>query len=167
MERLTPEVIREVCQRMGSKAMLSGSIVALGTQYVLGLKAVNCSSGDLLAEVQEQAANKEGVLKALDSAAVSLRRKLGESLSSVQKYATPLQEATTPSLEALQAYSLGARAIAERDDNPGAVPLLQRAIHLDPNFATAYGLLAVSSTISGKPPWRRRTRGRLTNCGRG
>ncbi len=105
---------------------------------------MNCSSGDLLAEVQEQAANKEGVLKALDSAAVSLRRKLGESLSSVQKYATPLEEATTPSLEALQAYSLGARAIAERDDNPGAVPLLQRAIRLDPNFATAYGLLAVS-----------------------
>jgi serine/threonine protein kinase/tetratricopeptide (TPR) repeat protein len=149
-ERLTPEVIREVCERMGSKAMLSGSIVALGTQYVLGLKAVNCSSGDLLAEVQEQAANKEGVLKALDSAAVSLRRKLGESLSSVQKYATPLEEATTPSLEALQAYSLGARAIAERDDNPGAVPLLQRAIRLDPNFATAYGLLAVSYNNLGE-----------------
>ena len=149
-ERLTPEVIREVCERMGSKAMLSGSIVALGTQYVLGLKAVNCSSGDLLAEVQEQAANKEGVLKALDSAAVSLRRKLGESLRSVQKYATPLEEATTPSLEALQAYSLGARAIAERDDNPGAVPLLQRAIRLDPNFATAYGLLAVSYNNLGE-----------------
>jgi serine/threonine protein kinase/tetratricopeptide (TPR) repeat protein len=149
-ERLTPEVIREVCQRMGSKAMLSGSIVALGTQYVLGLKAVNCSSGDLLAEVQEQAANKEGVLKALDSAAVRLRGKLGESLSSVQKYATPLEEATTPSLEALQAYSLGARAIAERDDNPGAVPLLLRAIHLDPNFATAYGLLAVSYNNLGE-----------------
>ncbi len=150
VERLTPEVMREVCQRMGSKAMLSGSIAALGTQYVLGLKVVNCSSGDLLAEVQAQAANKEGVLKALDSAAVSLRRKLGESLSSVQKYATPLQEATTPSLEALQAYSLGARAIAERDDNPGAVPLLHRAIRLDPNFATAYGLLAVSYNNLGE-----------------
>ena len=149
-ERLTPEVRREVCERMGSKAMLSGSIVALGTQYVLGLKAVNCSSGDLLAEVQEQAAKKEEVLKALDSAAVSLRRKLGESLSSVQKYATPLEEATTPSLEALKAYSLGARAIAERDDNPGAVPLLQRAIRLDPNFATAYGLLAVSYNNLGE-----------------
>ena len=143
-ERLTPEVTREVCQRMGSKAMLSGSIAGLGSQYVIGLKAVNCSTGDVLAEVQEQAANKEAVLKALDGAAVNLRGKLGESLSSVQKYATPLEQATTPSLEALQAYSLGAKAIAERDDNPGAVPLLQRAIRLDPNFATAYGLLAVS-----------------------
>ena len=143
-ERLTAEVTREVCQRMGSKAMLSGSIAGLGSQYVIGLKAVNCSTGDVLAEVQEQAANKEGVLKALDNAAVSLRGKLGESLSSVQKYATPLEEASTPSLEALQAYSLGAKAIAERDDNPGAVPLLQRAIRLDPNFATAYGLLGVS-----------------------
>jgi len=149
-ERLTPEVTREVCQRMGNRAMLSGSIAGLGSQYVIGLKAVNCSSGDVLAEVQEQATNKEGVLKALDSAAVSLRGKLGESLSSVQKYATPLEQATTPSLEALQAYSLGARAIAERDDNPGAVPLLQRAIRLDPNFATAYGLLAVSYNNLGE-----------------
>ena len=130
-ERLTPtEVTREVCQRTGSKAMLSGSIAGLGSQYVIGLKAVNCSTGDVLAEVQEQATNKEGVLKALDSAAVSLRGKLGESLNSVQKYATPLEKASTPSLEALQAYSLGAKAIAERDDNPGAVPLLQRAIRL-------------------------------------
>ncbi len=143
-ERLTAEVTREVCQRTGSKAMLSGSIAGLGSQYVIGLRAVNCNSGDVLVDVQEQATNKEGVLKALDSAAVSLRGKLGESLSSVQKYATPLEKASTPSLEALQAYSLGAKAIAERDDNPGAVPLLQRAIRLDPNFATAYGLLGVS-----------------------
>ena len=149
-ERLTTEVTREVCQRMGSKAMLSGSIAGLGSQYVIGLKAANCSTGDVLAEVQEQAANKEGVLKALDGAAVSVRGKLGESLSSVQKYATPLEEASTPSLEALQAYSLGAKAIAERDDNPGAVPLLQRAIRLDPNFATAYGLLAVSYNNLGE-----------------
>jgi eukaryotic-like serine/threonine-protein kinase len=149
-ERLTAEVTREVCQRMGSKAMLSGSIAGLGSQYVIGLKAVNCSTGDVLAEVQEQAANKEGVLKALDNAAVDLRGELGESLGSVQKYATPLEEASTPSLEALQAYSLGAKAIAERDDNPGAVPLLQRAIRLDPNFATAYGLLAVSYNNLGE-----------------
>ena len=100
--------------------------------------------------MQEQAANEEGVLKALDSAAVTLRGKLGESLSSVQKYATPLEQATTPSLEALQSYSLGAKAIAERDDNPGAIPLLQRAIRLDPNFATAYGLLAVSYNNLGE-----------------
>ena len=149
-DRLTPEVTREVCQRTGSRAMLTGSIAGLGSQYVIGLKAVNCSSGNVLAEAQEQAAGKEAVLKALDSAAVSLRGKLGESLSSMQKYATPLEQATTPSLEALQAYSLGAKAIAERDDNPGAVPLLQRAIRLDPNFATAYGLLAVSYNNLGE-----------------
>jgi hypothetical protein len=114
-ESLTPEVAREVCQGMGSKAMLTGSIAALGSQYVVGLKAVNCNSGEVLAEAQEQAANKEGVLKALDSAAVSLRGKLGESLSSIQKYATPLEQATTPSLEALQAYSLGGKSISEKD----------------------------------------------------
>jgi hypothetical protein len=95
---LTPEVTREVCQRTSSKAMLAGSIAALGSQYVIGLKAVNCDTGDVLAEAQEQAAGKEAVLKALDAAAVSLRSKLGESLSSVRKYATPLEEATTSSL---------------------------------------------------------------------
>jgi eukaryotic-like serine/threonine-protein kinase len=108
-DRLTPEVTREVCQRTSSKAMLAGSIAGLGTQYVIGLKAVNCQSGDLLAEAQEQAAGKEGVLNALDAAAVSLRSKLDESLSTVQEYATPLADATTPSLEALKAYSLGER----------------------------------------------------------
>ena len=133
-ERLTPEVAREVCQRMGSKAMLSGSIAGLGSQYVIGLKAVNCNSGDVLAEAQEQAASKEAVLKALDSAAVSLRGKLGESLSSVQKYATPLEEATTPSLEALQAYSLGGKSITEKDDNPAAVPFASAGHPPRPEF---------------------------------
>ena len=111
-DRLTPEVAREVCQRTSSKAMLTGSIAGLGSQYVIGLKAVNCDTGDVLAGAQEQAAGKEAVLKALDAAAVSLRSKLGESLSSVQKYATPVEEATTPSLEALKAYSLGKKTRA-------------------------------------------------------
>src|SRR5271157_3282983 len=105
-DRLTPEVTREVCQRTSTKAMLAGSIAGLGSQYVIGLKAVNCNTGEVLAEAQEQAVGKEAVLKALDAAAVSLRSKLGESLSSVEKYATPVAEATTPSLEALKAYSL-------------------------------------------------------------
>ena len=143
-ERLTPEVTREVCQRVGGKAMLSGSIAGLGSQYVIGLKAVNCNTGEVLAEVQEQAARKEKVLEALGNAAVSLRGKLGESLSSVQKYATPLEEATTTSLEALQAYSLGHKALGERDDNPAAVTLTSRAIRLDPNFAIAYAQLAIN-----------------------
>jgi len=142
-EKLTTEITREICQRVGSKAMLTGSVAELGSQYVIGLKAVNCNSGDVLAEAQEQAAGKELVLKALDNAAVSLRGKLGESLSSVQKYATPLDEATTPSLEALQAYTLAVKALAERDDNPATVSWAQRAVHLDPNFAIAYSLLGV------------------------
>ena len=121
-DRLTPEVTREVCQRTGSKAMLTGSIAGLGSQYVIGLKAVNCNTGDVLAEAQEQAAGKEAVLKALDSAAVSLRSKLGESLSSVQKYATPVEEATTPSLEALKAYSLGRKdGLCERGHSRAAL----------------------------------------------
>ena len=121
-DRLTPEVTREVCQRTGSKAMLTGSIAGLGSQYVIGLKAVNCNTGDVLAEAQEQAAGKEAVLKALDAAAISLRSKLGESLSSVQKYATPLEEATTPSLEALKAYSLGRKTEpCERDHSRAAL----------------------------------------------
>jgi serine/threonine protein kinase/tetratricopeptide (TPR) repeat protein len=142
-ERLTPDITREVCQRTGSRAMIAGSIAALGSQYVIGLKATDCNSGEVLAEAQEQAAGKELVLRALNNAAVSLRGKLGESLNSVQKYGTPLDEATTPSLEALQAYSLALKALEERDDNPAVVAFSQRAIRLDPNFAGAYSLLGV------------------------
>ena len=142
-DRLTPEVTREVCQRTGSKAMLTGSIAGLGSQYVIWLKAVNCQSGDLLAEAQEQAASKEGVLKALDAAAVRLRSKLGESLGTVQEYATPLWEATTPSLEALKAYSLGNKTLFEKDATASLL-FFKRAVELDPNFAEAYLALAVS-----------------------
>jgi serine/threonine protein kinase/tetratricopeptide (TPR) repeat protein len=141
-DRLTPEVTREVCQRTGSKAMLTGSIAGLGSQYVIGLKAVNCQSGDLLAETQEQAARKEGVLKALDTAAVHLRSKLGESLSTVQEYATPLADATSSSLEALKAYSLGQKTRRTKG-NTAALPFYKRAVELDPNFAMAYRSLAV------------------------
>jgi eukaryotic-like serine/threonine-protein kinase len=140
-DRLTPEVTREVCQRTGSKAMLMGSIAGLGSQYVIGLKAVNCNTGDVLAEAQEQAAGKEAVLKALDAAAVSLRSKLGESLSSVQKYATPVEEATTPSLEALKAYSLGLKTVYTKW-GPAALPFLKRAVELDPNFAMPYAWMS-------------------------
>ncbi len=141
-DRLTPELAREVCQRRGSRAILTGSIAALGSQYVIGLKAANCNTGDVLAEAQEQAAGKEAVLKALDAAAVSLRAKLGESLSSVQKYATPVEEATTPSLEALKAYSLGRKMQAAKGDVP-ALPFYKRAVELDPNFAAAYRSMSV------------------------
>ena len=136
-DRLTPDVTREVCQRTGSKAMLTGSIAGMGSQYVIGLKALNCNTGDVLAETQERAASKEAVLNALDKAAVSLRGKLGESLSSMQKYTTPVEVATTPSLEALKAYSLGRKMQSAKGDS-AALPYFKRAVELDPNFAMAY-----------------------------
>jgi eukaryotic-like serine/threonine-protein kinase len=136
-DRLTPQIAREVCQRTGSKAMLTGSIAGLGSQYVIGLKAVNCNTGDTLAETQVQAAGKESVLKGLDDGAISLRKKLGESLSTVQKYATPVEEATTPSLEALKAYSLGLKTRYAKG-SAAALPFYRRATELDPNFAMAY-----------------------------
>ena len=141
-DRLTPEVTREVCQRARNKAMLTGSIARLGSQYVIGLKAVDCNTGDVLAEAQEQAAGKEAVLKALDKAAVSMRSKLGESLSSVEKYATPLVEATTPSLEALKAFSLGHKTHFAKG-NTAALPFYKRAVELDPNFAMAYAYMGL------------------------
>ena len=138
--KLTPEVGREVCQRAGSKAYLVGAIGSLGNEYVLGLKAVNCQSGDTLAEEQVTAASKEKVLGALGSAASKLRGELGESLATVQKFDVPLAEATTSSLEALKAYSLGKKALGEKGA-AAALPYHQRAIELDPNFALAYRAL--------------------------
>ncbi|MGA9391636.1 MAG: protein kinase [Candidatus Sulfotelmatobacter sp.] len=135
--KLTPEVTRELCQRAGSKAYLAGSIASLGSQYVLGLKAVNCQSGDPLAEQQVTAAGKEKVLDALGEAASKLRTELGESLATVQKLDVPLSEATTSSLEALKAYSLGRKASNEKGP-AAALPYDQRAIELDPNFAMGY-----------------------------
>jgi tetratricopeptide (TPR) repeat protein len=136
--KLTPDVARELCQRAGSKAYIAGSIASLGNQYVLGLKVVNCQSGDTLVQEQATAAGKEKVLDALGEAASKLRGELGESLASVQKLDAPLAEATTSSLEALQAYSLGQKAVAERGPI-AALPYHQRAIELDPKFAMGYG----------------------------
>ncbi len=135
--KLTPEVARELCQRAGSKAYLAGSIGSLGSKYVLGLKAVNCQSGDTLAQEQVTAASKEKVLDTLGEAASKLRGELGESLATAQKFDVPLAQATTSSLEALKAYSLGMKAFREKG---AAAALLynQRAIELDPNFAMAY-----------------------------
>jgi serine/threonine protein kinase len=135
--KLTPGVARELCQRAGSKAYLAGSIGSLGSQYVLGLKAVNCRSGDTLAEEQVTAASKEKVLDTLGQAASKLRGELGESLATVEKLDVPLPEATTSSLEALKAYSLGGKAYDEKG-SVAALPYHQRAIELDPNFAMGY-----------------------------
>ncbi|MGA3091069.1 MAG: protein kinase [Terriglobales bacterium] len=135
--KLTPDVIRELCQRTGSKAYIAGSIDSLGKDYVLGLKAVNCQSGDTLAEDQVTVASKEKVLDVLGKAASQLRGKLGESLSTVRKFDVPLAQDTTSSLEALKAYSLGVKAYRVKGP-AAALPYDQRAIELDPNFAMAY-----------------------------
>lgn len=149
-EHLNHELAREVCLRTGSKATVAGSIGRLGSKFVIGLTATNCSTGDSLAHLQVEAANREVVLSALGTAAFDLRRKLGESLNSTQKFDTPIEEATTPSLEALQAYSLG-RKTAREKGNPADIPFYQRAIELDPNFAVAYAALGVSYMNLGQP----------------
>jgi len=138
--KLTPEVARELCQRAGSKAYLAGSIGRLGSEYVLGLRAVNCQSGDTLGQEQVTAASKEKVLEALGEAASKLRTELGESLATVQKFDVPLAQATTSSLEALKAYSLGRKASNEKGSS-AALPYHQRAIELDPDFAMGYAVV--------------------------
>ncbi|HTT62615.1 MAG TPA: protein kinase [Bryobacteraceae bacterium] len=140
-ERLTIEVARDVCQRTGSKALLTGSIAGLGRQYVVGLRAIDCSSGDSVAQAQVQAAGKEQVLKAVGEAANTVRGKLGESSLSLRKHDTPLEQATTASLEALRAYSAGWKAQLHGDTE--AIPFFKHAIELDPGFAVAYSQLAM------------------------
>jgi serine/threonine protein kinase/tetratricopeptide (TPR) repeat protein len=141
--RIAGEVGREICQRNGIKAMVTGSIASLGAQYLVTLEAVNAATGDMLAEEQAQATSKEQVLDALGSATSKLRARLGESLTSVQKFDKPLAEATTSSLEALKAFSMG-DAQMSLAESFAAIPLFQRAIELDPNFAMAYGRLSAA-----------------------
>jgi eukaryotic-like serine/threonine-protein kinase len=141
-ERITNDVAREIGLREGAKVVLAGSIASLGNSYVVTLSAVNTQTGDSFAREQVEAASKEQVLKALDSGASSLRAKLGESLGSVQQFAKPLEQATTSSLEALQAFSLG-QAQHQGLHDERSVPYLKRAVELDPNFAMAHGTLGV------------------------
>ena len=141
---LRPEIAREVCLRTGSTAVIDGSIARMGNQYVIGLKALECRTGDTLAEEQKTADAREQILRAMDEAAAKLRGKLGESLTTVQKFASPIEQATTHSLEALQAYSLGMRLLKGKSDFAAALPFFQRAIDLDPKFASAYSGLAMT-----------------------
>ncbi len=141
--RLTHELAREVCQRTASTAALDGSIAQVGAEYLLTLKAVNCANGESLASLQAQAGDKNHVLEALGKIASEMRTKLGESIGTVQKFDTSLEQATTPSLDALHAYTLGRRAL-NNGDPLGAVPFFQHAILIDPNFATAYASLGAS-----------------------
>jgi eukaryotic-like serine/threonine-protein kinase len=139
--RLTRELALEVCQRTGSAAVLDGSISQVGTQYLLVLKAINCTNGESLARAEAQARDNNHVLNALGKMASEIRTKLGESLASVQRYDAPPEDVTTPSLEALQAFSLG--ILARKGDLPPTIPLFQRAVDLDHNFAMAYAQLGV------------------------
>ena len=144
-EHVTPGMAREICQRTGSTVVLAGSIANLGSQYVIGLNAENCATGDSITREEVHAARMEEVLDALGKAATSLRKRLGESLTSIQKFDIPLDQATTSSLEALKAYSLAALP-----DDSARGPLLQHAIELDPNFADAYVQLSARYDAAGE-----------------
>jgi serine/threonine protein kinase/tetratricopeptide (TPR) repeat protein len=147
--KLTPEIARELCVRSASKAYIAGSLASLGTQYVLDLKAVNCNSGDPLGEEQATAGSKEKVLNTLGKTTAKLRSQLGESLVTVQKFDVPLEQATTSSIEALQAYSLGWKISSEKG-NEDAVPYFQHAIELDPNFAMGYRAVGIGYSALGE-----------------
>ncbi len=148
-DRITQEVAKELCVRTGSKAILAGSVSNLGSQYVVGLEAVACGTGDTLAKEQAEASSKEDVVKALGNAASSLRTKLGESLASVQQFNVPI-EATTTSLEALKTFSMGVTTLRTKGDAE-AIPFFKRAIELDPNFAMAYAILGLSYANMSQP----------------
>ena len=148
-QRITSDVAHDICLREGAKAMLNGSIAALGTHYVITLAAVSAQTGDTIATEQAESESKEQVLKSLEKAANNMRGKLGESLPSVQKFATPLEQATTSSLEALQAFSLGHVKHTHFDDE-AAIPYLKKAVELDPNFAIAWTELGVCYNNIGR-----------------
>jgi tetratricopeptide (TPR) repeat protein len=151
--RLTPDLAREICQRTAGSAVLDGSIASLGSQYVLGLRAKNCRTGDVLDEEQVQAARKEDVLSALGQVASQFRTRVGESLATVERHSTPLAEATTPSLEALKAFSGGWKVLKSGQTTglPAAVPLFKRAIEIDPKFAMAYAALGLTYGFMSEP----------------
>jgi serine/threonine protein kinase/tetratricopeptide (TPR) repeat protein len=142
--KLVPAIAADLCMRAGSKAYLSGTISSIGSEYVIGVSAVNCQTGDSLAQEQVTASGKDNVLKALGGVSTTLREKLGESLKTVKKLDTPIERVTSPSLEALQAFSLGRKMMQGKGDYAGAMPLFQHAIQLDPNFAMAQAMLGTS-----------------------
>jgi tetratricopeptide (TPR) repeat protein len=152
---VTSDIGREICQREGIKAMLTGSIALVGSQYLVTLEAINASTGDSLGQEQQQASGKDAVLSTLGNAATKLREKLGESLASVQKFDKPLDQATTSSLDALKAFTLGDQLHSKLEDIQ-SVPLYQRAIELDPNFAFAHLRLGVVAGNTGQPSLSRK-----------
>ena len=147
--RLTPEIAQQACERTGGAAVLEGSIASLGTQYVLGLRAKNCNTGSILDQEQTVAARREDVLNSLSQIASKFRTRVGESLAMVEKHSTPLAEATTPSLEALKAYSTGMKVVVS-SGHEATISLLRRAVEIDPKFAMAYAQLGVSYSALGE-----------------
>jgi serine/threonine protein kinase/tetratricopeptide (TPR) repeat protein len=147
--RLTPETARQICERTGSTAMLAGSVAALGSRYVVGLRAENCNSGSILDQEQVVSKNREDVLNSLSQIVREFRTRVGESLATVEKHSTPLAEATTPSLEALKAYSTGMKANVFAG-SAAAVPFFRRAIEIDPQFAMAYADLGLAYSDIGE-----------------
>jgi serine/threonine protein kinase/tetratricopeptide (TPR) repeat protein len=148
--KVTPDVARDLCQRAGAKAYVAGAIGSLGSQYVIGLNAVNCKTGDPLVQEQATADRKEHVIRVLGEMATRLRAKLGESLSTVQQFDIPLDQATTPSLEALKALSVG-RTTLQQQGSAAAIPFFNHAIELDPNFTAAYAALGISYSNLREP----------------
>ena len=148
--RLTPSIAREICERAGSAAVLNGSIALIGSQYLLTLKAINCLNGESLASAEAQASDKNHVLEALGKMSSEIRKKLGESLSSVQKLDTPIEQASTPSLAAFKAFTDGQRVLAQSGE-AAAIPFFKRAVELDPDFAVAYAYLGIMHTSIGEP----------------
>jgi serine/threonine protein kinase/tetratricopeptide (TPR) repeat protein len=147
--RLTPETAQQVCERTASAAVLEGSIASLGNQYVVGLRARSCNTGAMLAQEQVQASRREEVLNSLSQVARKVRIRVGESLATVEKHSTPLQEATTASLEALKAYSTGIK-LAVSVGNDVGTPFFRRAVEIDPKFAIAYANLGLYYSGSGE-----------------
>ena len=146
---MTKDVAREICERQGIKAMLTGSIASLGSRYVIGLEAINVHTGDVIAREQAEAESKEEVLRILGKATTKLRGELGESLRSIEKFDAPIEQATTTSLEALKAYSLGVE-LNKRGKYLEMIPFFKRAVELDPNFAIAYARLSLGYYTSGQ-----------------
>jgi serine/threonine protein kinase len=149
--QLTPKVAQEICERTGSAAVLDGSIARLGSQYVLGLRAKHCHTGEILDQEQAQAAKVEDVMNALSLIAIKFRTKVGESLATVKEHAIPLEEATTSSLEALKAYSAGSKHLTQDNNLAAGVPLFQRAVEIDSKFAMAYASLGFTYGLLGQP----------------
>ena len=163
--RLTPELAKGLCERTASSAVLDGSIASLGSQYVLGLRAKNCRTGDVLDEEQVQAARKEDVLNALSQVASRFRTRVGESLATVGKHDRPLEEATTPSLDALKAYSAASRMLSAGTDLAAAVPLLKRAIETDSEVRDGHASLGFIYGLMGTTAALRESNSGRTSCG--